>query len=137
VLRALLQARRRGVRLRVIVPGQSDVKLVQYASAYLYALLLRRGFKLYERDRRMLHSKVLVADARWTVVGSCNMDARSLRINLEFLAVIRSRRFARAMLDICDYEQAHSTPVTLATWEQSSWWERLQRRAAWTLRWWL
>ncbi len=71
------------------MPGQSDVKLVEWASRHFYEFLLKHGIRIYERYDRMVHSKAMVIDGRWSVVGSCNLDARSLRINLEFFAVIR------------------------------------------------
>ncbi len=95
VLRELLRARKRGVRVRVIVPGQSDVKVVQWATRHFYEYLLKRGVRIYERTDRMLHSKVMVVDGRWSVIGSCNFDARSLRLNLEFFAAIHSLRLAQ------------------------------------------
>src|SRR5690606_19696249 len=102
VLRALIKARRRGVRVRVIVPGQSDVRLVQWATRHFYGALLRRGIEIYERRDCMLHSKAMVIDGMWSVIGSCNLDARSLRINLEFFAVIRSESLATVLLQICE-----------------------------------
>ncbi len=136
-LRALLGARRRGVRVRVIVPGKSDVKLVQRATNYLYEMLLRRGFRIYERRQRMLHSKAMVVDDLYTVVGSCNLDPRSLYINLEFLAVIRSQTFARVIGRICRYETRQSTRVTLGAVKKVGWVQRALNRGAWALRWWL
>lgn len=137
VLRDLLAARRRGVRIRVVVPGYSDVKLAQWATKYLYARLLRRRIRIYERQISMLHSKVMVVDDEWTLVGSCNLDPRSLFINLEFLAVIRSKALARAMTDVCRFEMAHSERVTSAALRQRPWWQRLRDRLAWAFRWWL
>ena len=93
VLRELLRARRRGVRVRVVVPGNSDVKLVQWATRHLCRRLLARGILIYERKDYMLHSKVIVIDGERTIVGSANLDPRSLRTNLEFVAVIFSRRW--------------------------------------------
>jgi cardiolipin synthase len=136
-LRALLGARRRGVRVRVIVPGKSDVKLVQRATNYLYEKLLRRGFRIYERRQRMLHSKAMVVDDLYTVVGSCNLDPRSLYINLEFLSVIRSQAFARVIGRICRFETRQSDRVTLQAVKKVGRWQRLINRAAWALRWWL
>jgi cardiolipin synthase len=133
----LLRARRRGVRIRVIVPGQSDVRLAEWATRYLYSALLRRRICVYERAVEMLHSKVMVVDNQWTVVGSCNLDARSLFINLEFLAVIRSRAFARAVNDICKYELERSQRVTRKSCYRRRLWQRLLERMAWSLRWWL
>jgi cardiolipin synthase len=137
VLRNLVRARRRGVFVRVVVPGQSDVAVVQHATRHLYSVLLHRRFRIYERQVNMLHSKVMIVDDRWSVVGSCNLDARSLWINLEFVAVIQSRKLAGILNDIVAYEIAHSKRVTYKAYRERSWWRRLVNRLAWMLRWWL
>jgi cardiolipin synthase len=137
VLRELLRAHRRGIFIRVVVPGQSDVPLVQRASRHLYGRLLRRRFHIYERQRNMLHSKVAVVDGQWSVLGSCNLDARSLLLNLEFLAIIHSRNLARTLTEIIDYEIAQSRRITVQECLRRSWWRRLIDRAAWSFRWWL
>lgn len=137
VLRALLRAPRRGVRVRVVVPGQSDVPLVQCATRHLYTRLLRRRFRIFERQVNMLHSKVMVVDDAWVIVGSCNLDARSLWINFEFLAVIHSHNLARVVNDIVAFEIGHSQRVTLREYLKRPWWRVLLDRLAWVLRWWL
>ncbi len=137
VLQALRAAARRGVRLRAIVPGKSDVRLVQRATQFLYQKLLAWGIDIYERQDTMLHSKVVTVDGQWTAVGSCNLDPRSLWINLEFLAVIRSEPFARAIHDICEHEIRHSKRITLPDCAKVSRWQRFLNRLAWSLRWWL
>ena len=137
VRRALVRAHRRGVFLQVVVPGQSDVALVQNASRHLYARLLRRRFHLYERKFQMLHSKVMVVDGQWSVLGSCNFDARSFWINLEFLAVIHSRTLAQVLHEVIRYEITHSRRITLRETRRRGRWRRLMDRLAWSLRWWL
>ncbi len=137
VLKELLRAPRRGVAVRVVVPGESDVPLVQHATRYLYYWLLRRRIRIFERQGSMLHSKVMIVDRSWAVVGSCNLDARSLWINLEFLAVIHSRPLALALEEVVAYEIAHSQRVTPQTYRERTWWRRLVNRLAWSLRWWL
>jgi cardiolipin synthase len=137
VLRDLLRAHRRGVFIQLVVPGESDVPLVQSATRHLYAQLLRRRFHIYERQVNMLHSKALVVDGEWTLVGSSNLDPRSLWINLEFLAVVHSRALAGEMTEIIDYEIEHSRRITLREYLQRSCWRRLVDRTAWSLRWWL
>src|SRR5262249_32701078 len=72
VLTELLRAHQRGVFVRVVIPGESDVRVVQYATCHLYRKLLRRRFHIYERQNSMLHSKVMVVDDQWSVLGSCN-----------------------------------------------------------------
>ena len=137
VLGELLRAARRGVRIEVVVPSQSDVKLVERATRFMYPRLLRRCFVIYERQRRMLHSKMAVIDDEWSVVGSANLDARSLGFNLEFLAVVRSRRFAAALREACDYEITHSRQVTRENSTSRGRWEQFLNWCAYQLRWWL
>ncbi len=137
VLKQLLKAHRRGVFVQAVIPGDSDVPLVQRATRYLYTKLLRRRFHIYERQQNMLHSKVLVVDDAWTVVGSANFDARSLWINLEFLAVVHSRALAKAMHEIVRHEIKHSRRIIRRDYLRQRWWQRLLDRLAWGLRWWL
>jgi cardiolipin synthase len=137
VLRELIRARKRGVKIRVIVPGKSDVPIVQWAARHLYAWLIRRGIVLYERNDLMLHSKVMAIDDRWSVIGSCNLDPRSLQLNLEFIGVVRSRAMNEAIREICAREMQNSRRATLAQWRGRTWWQRLRDRIAWSLRRWL
>lgn len=136
-LRVLFRARRRRVRVRIVVPGQSDVPIVQRATSYLYDRLVHRGMRIYERRHRMLHSKVIVVDDTWTVVGSANFDPRSLYINLEFLAVIRSPSLAKIMMDICHFEISQSQRITATDCHRVPWYHRFVNSLAWSLRWWL
>jgi cardiolipin synthase len=137
VLRALLRAHRRGIFIRVVVPGESDVPIVQRASRWLYTKLIRRRFHIYERQFNMLHSKVIVIDDQWSVVGSCNLDARSLWLNLEFMAVIHSEKFAQALNAVIAHEIERSRRITIQECYERRWWQRLIDRLAWGLRWWL
>jgi cardiolipin synthase len=137
VLRELLRAPRRNVAVRVVVPGESDVPLVQHASRHLYKRLLRRRIRIYERQAEMLHSKVMIVDNAWVVVGSCNLDARSLYINFEFLAVIHSRALARALTRVVVEEIGNSKRVRLEQVREHSWWRSFINGLAWLLRWWL
>ena len=137
VLPALLKAPRRDVRVRVVVPGASDVPLVHCATRHLYDQLLRRRVRIYERRQHMLHSKVMVVDDEWSVVGSCNLDARSLYINYEFLAVIHSPRLAQALNEIVEGEIACSERISFKAYRKRGWWRWLIDRLAWMLRWWL
>lgn len=137
IQRELLRARRRGVEIEVIVPQQSDVPVVKWASQYLYAKLLRHGIRIYERKDRMLHSKAMVVDDLWSIVGSCNLDPRSLRLNAEFLAVLRSQVAAAQLRQLCQYEMAQSDEVLLDHCHRRVWWQRIRDRVAWAFRRWL
>ncbi len=73
-LEALVEAARRGVDVKIILPGTSDETLVYYASRSFYTKLLKSGVKLYERRGSVLHAKTAVIDGVWSTVGSTNMD---------------------------------------------------------------
>ena len=137
ILRQLLKARKRGVDVELILPGVSDVPAVQWAARYLYRSLLKRGIRIYEREDQMLHSKAMVVDGRTSVIGSCNFDPRSLRINLEFFGVIRSETFAAALEQVCVYEKAHSRPIDMHQHENTPWYQRSLQQLAWWFRNWL
>lgn len=137
VLRELLRAARRGVKVRVIIPGKSDVPVVEWATRHFYEKLLKHGIHIYERKDQMLHSKVLVIDDAWTVIGSCNLDPRSLWLNLEFFAVFHSRAMAAVVRRISRYELRNSRRVSLADCAGRPWWQRLRDRLAWSMRRWL
>lgn len=137
VLRELFKARRRGVTVRVIVPAESDVPLVHWAAEHFFARLLKHGIRIYQRRDRMLHGKVMLVDDRWSLVGSCNLDPRSLRWNLECLAVIRSTALAATMRRILAFELRNSQRVTPETIANRPWWQRLRGQIAWWFRRWL
>ncbi len=83
IRRALAQAVKRGVTVRVLVPGRSDIASAWYAMRATYTSLLTRGVRIFEWQGEMMHAKAVVVDGRWCAVGSYNLDHRSLRHNLE------------------------------------------------------
>lgn len=94
LLRALRDAARRGVEVRLILQGVPDMPLVRLCSELLYDTLLRDGVEIYEYCDRPLHAKVAVADLRWATVGSSNLDPLSLSLNLEGNLMIEDEDFA-------------------------------------------
>ncbi|HYO95544.1 MAG TPA: phospholipase D-like domain-containing protein [Polyangiaceae bacterium] len=97
VLRALVRAARRGVDVRIIVPGESDVPVVNWASRAVWTRLLRRGVRLYQWTRGILHAKTAVIDGRWSTIGTFNLDHLSLRSNLEVNVTVLDDGFGQAM----------------------------------------
>lgn len=83
IRRALKRAARRGVDVRILVPGQSDMPFVQWAARASYGLLLKAGVKIFEYQNRVLHAKSGLIDDDWFTVGTSNLDAQSLLYNLE------------------------------------------------------
>jgi cardiolipin synthase len=83
LLRALCAAPRRGVTTTLIVPARNDSALVAAASRSAYPDLLACGVRLFEYPLGLLHTKSVTLDARIALVGSANMDRRSLELNFE------------------------------------------------------
>jgi len=97
IRRALARAAARGVDVRVLLPGESDVAAVYYAGRKLYGWLLERGVKLHEWRGVVLHAKTAVVDGSWCTVGTYNLDYRSWRFNLEVTAAIEDESVAGAL----------------------------------------
>ncbi len=93
--RALAQAARRGVRVILVMQGQSDHRLYQAASRALYRFFLENGMEVYEYHASELHAKVAVVDGRWATVGSSNIDPFSLLLAREANLVSHDPDFAR------------------------------------------
>ena len=88
LLVALANASHQGVRVEILIPSKNDLKLVLWAGRSFYEELVREGVSIHEFDHGMLHSKTIVIDDRWSMVGSANMDMRSFVSNFEVTASI-------------------------------------------------
>jgi cardiolipin synthase A/B len=98
VARALRHAARRGVDVRIILPGKIDIKVVRYASRAMWGSLLRAGVRIYEWDGdQILHAKSAVIDSEWSTVGTFNLDHRSAFANLEINLAVRDHAFGGVM----------------------------------------
>ena len=97
IIRELERAARRNVKVVVILAAATDQSIVLWAARGLYARMLRAGIQVYEWEGRILHAKTAVVDGRWSTVGSANLDALSLRQNLEVNAVFEAAAFAAAV----------------------------------------
>ncbi|PYQ32655.1 MAG: cardiolipin synthase [Acidobacteria bacterium] len=116
-IRALEGAVRRGVDVRVIVPGEfTDVPLVRQASRMHYELLLRRGIRIFEYQPTMMHAKTMVVDGYWSTIGSSNFDDRSFRINDEVNVNVYDDEIARQMEAMFFHDLAQSNEITLRHW---------------------
>ncbi len=132
--RALVRAARRGVRIRVVVPGRLiDQRLVRLASRRMYGELLRGGVRMYEYRSAMTHVKTLSVDGTWAVIGTTNIDNRSFEhndeVNVAFRAAVVTTRLRR------DFESdlAASDEVTFDEWQARSAFEKLVGPVCWIL----
>lgn len=126
LLDALVQARERGVKVRLLLPGPHvDSQAVALASKQDWGKLLDAGVKIFQYQPTMLHSKLLVADGYLVSVGSTNLDLRSLRLNDEANLNIYDHDFGARMTAIFEADLARSTPYTSAMWEARPWSQKL------------
>lgn len=137
MVRALTDAARRGVDVRIILPSKSDSPMAVYAGRARYRRLLEAGVKLYEHTSAVLHAKTAVIDGVWSSVGSTNMDLWSFARNDEVNAVILGRDFAVQMESMFARDLEGSTAIALDTWKRRPARERVKEWLASRLSHWL
>lgn len=118
VRRALLGAVRRGVEVKVLVPGaRNDQPLLRQSSHSHYGELLAGGVEIYEYAPTMMHNKTLVVDGLFSTIGSINFDSRSMRINAEESLSFYDRAFAGEMEAMFANDLKLSHRITLEAWK--------------------
>lgn len=95
IRRQMVNAIKRGVTIRVIAAGVSDVKVAKNAERWLYDWLLRNGIELYEYQKNVLHGKMAVCDDQWVTVGSYNINNISAYASIELNLDVRDTSFAK------------------------------------------
>ena len=131
----LVDARRRGVDVEIIVPGPiHDAQVVRRASRAKWGPLLEAGVNIYEYQPTMYHTKVMVVDDYWVSVGSTNFDNRSFRLNDEANLNVVDEEFALAQAKVLGEDRARSRKVTLEDWRRRPMGERLQELVARLMR---
>jgi len=126
ILKALTDAAKRGVDVKIILPGTTDSKLAFYAQRYHYSELLKSGVKIYEHSTSLLHAKTAVVDKVWSTVGSTNMDFLSLLHNDEVNAVILSHEFAVEMEKMFVKDLENSRQIRWAEWKKRPYLPRIR-----------
>lgn len=130
-IRALEGAVRRGVEVRVIVPGEHvDVPIARQASRWHYDLLLRRGIRIFEYQPTMMHAKTMVVDGIWSTIGSSNFDDRSFRLNDEVNVNVYDEGVAAEMERMFFDDLSKSEEITRRKWRRRPWWDRIKERLA-------
>ncbi|HEY1507115.1 MAG TPA: phospholipase D-like domain-containing protein [Stellaceae bacterium] len=113
----LIAAAKRGVDVRLMLPGNSDEPMAQAVGRAGYGDLLEAGIHIFEEQDGMLHSKWATIDGVWSVVGSSNFDHRSILFNDEVDAVVLGRETAARLESLFDSQVAKAKPVTLRAWD--------------------
>lgn len=124
----LKAAVRRGVRVRLLVPGQSDVPAAHHAGRVFFAELLRAGVEIYNYMGQVLHAKTYVFDGCWSIAGSANLDSQSLRWNDEGNVGILDEEFAALMIETFNEDLKRSARIRLEDWLKRPHCDRVKER---------
>jgi cardiolipin synthase len=130
-LQMLVEARARGVRIEIILPGPvMDVEFTRKASRARWGQLLESGVSIYEYQPTMYHCKVMIVDGVWASAGSTNFDNRSFRLNDEANLNVLDRGVAAALTKTFEADRALSRRITLEEWRKRPWHEKLLEHTA-------
>ena len=114
LITALVTAALRGVAITLVLPEVNNLPYVQWASrSYLWELL-QQGVRIYSQPAPFVHTKFMVVDRSWSLIGSANLDPRSLRLNFELDLEVYDLQFARLLEERCAAAVAASREITLA-----------------------
>jgi cardiolipin synthase len=125
------QRARAGVDVRILLPDEhTDADLIRLTSHHYFEDLLQAGVKIYEYQPTMMHSKHIVVDGRWSVVGSANMDVRSIELNVENVLGILDEPFGATLEATFHEDLKRSREIRLEEWRRRGTWARVKERLA-------
>jgi len=119
VRKMLIDARKRGVHIEVIVPGPNiDTAVTRRASRAVWGELLEAGVRIFEYQPTMFHCKYMIVDDVWVSVGSTNLDNRSFRLNDECNLNVVDGGLAEELSEVFEIDKAGSKEITLEDWKK-------------------
>lgn len=121
---ALCQAARKGVDIKILVPGANNHPTIRIASQAIYQPLLSAGIRIFERRPPFIHSKAMVIDDKLSIIGSANLDPRSLVLNYETNLQVESESFAQDLKEIVLSDFAAADEITYGAWRKRSAWHK-------------
>lgn len=135
--RSLVEAARRGVDVRLLLPAKSDVPVTRWATRAAYAWLLCNGVRIFEYESRILHAKTIVVDGTRSTIGTANLDNRSLFQNFELNLVAESRALDATLAVIFRRNLGQALEIHPRAWMRRPWRARIAEKVAWMARRWL
>ncbi len=128
LLETLKMTAQRGINVELIIPLKNDSIMVQWASRAFYSDLLNAGVKIYKFYGGLLHTKSVVIDDQFCLVGTVNMDMRSLWLNYEVTLAVDDEDFTKEMVMLQDSYIKRSYPVEQKVWEERTLFSRFLER---------
>jgi cardiolipin synthase len=120
----LCKAAARGVRVRLMLPGRGDIKLLIVAARSFYERMMSCGIEIHERQNVILHAKTIVVDGSITIIGSANLDYRSIEYNCELSAVIRSEAFGLQIEKLFEHDIRYAKKIDPDVWKHRPFFDR-------------
>lgn len=128
ILYAICTAAQRGVEVHIIIPQENDSILVNWASRAFFSELLEAGVQIHQFQHGLLHTKSILIDQQLSLIGTVNLDIRSLWLNFEITLLIDSKNFSNDLKKIQYHYISHSTLIDPKKWAQRPYWERIIER---------
>jgi cardiolipin synthase len=118
-------AARRGVSVRMLLPGRNNHPLAGAASRHGYESLLEAGVEIWEWNGAMIHAKTAVMDGELTLVGSSNLDPLSMHRNYELNLLVADAVTGASMQEMFESDLATATQIELSSWRKRPSWQRI------------
>ncbi len=128
---ALVAASLRGVDVTIILPGNNNLPIVDWASQRMLWELLRWGVRVFYQPGQFVHSKLLIIDDDYAQIGSANLDPRSLRLNFELAVEMIDRDLTARLAEHCLAARSRSREVTKEQLDGKPLLVRLRNSLAW------
>ncbi|MFA5573831.1 MAG: cardiolipin synthase [Brumimicrobium sp.] len=127
---ALVIAALSGIKVKLLVPGISDSKIVNTAAKSYYSDLLEAGVEVYLYKRGFVHAKTMVADEKISIVGTSNMDIRSFDLNFEVNAIVYDKEISRQLRDSFYEDLKYADQINLKEWNNRSTYQKMLEKIA-------
>ena len=134
---ALIDAAQRGVDVRLLLPSKTDIWLVRWASHAVYDRLLEAGVGIYEYQPRILHAKSVVIDGGWAVIGTANLDYRSLFVNYELILIMAEAAVCTELERRFSLDLQQSARIVDQRWVERPIFHHIAEMIGWLVRRWL
>ncbi|AFP85530.1 phosphatidylserine/phosphatidylglycerophosphate/cardiolipin synthase [secondary endosymbiont of Heteropsylla cubana] len=128
LLHAICTAAQRGVEVHIIIPRHNDSMLVGWASRAFFCELLEAGVFIHQFLGGFLHTKSILVDGQLSLIGTVNLDMRSLWLNFEIMLVIDDENFGKDLARIQEKYISCSRLVSLHLWSMRPYWQRIIER---------
>ena len=122
---ALSSAAARGVLVQLVLPARNDSLMANHASNSFMEDLLAAGVEIYRYDAGLLHTKSVLVDDDFALVGTVNLDRRSLWLNFEVTLLIDNPVFVAEMTQLVQGYMLEATPMSLTRWRARPWYKKL------------